>query len=93
MLELNKTYTPERQSIYSSIDWKLAVKEVWKRDKGFCKKCGKKNTGKMQYDIHHLESFSNKELRCEPNNLILLCHKCHLWVHSKENITKEFIHG
>ena len=33
----------------------------------------------------------NKEMRADENNLILLCVDCHRWVHSNENIDKEYI--
>ena len=32
-----------------------------------------------------------EELRAEPDNLVLLCKKCHLFVHSRKNKTSEFI--
>jgi len=35
--------------------------------------------------------FANKEIRADANNLVLLCVKCHRFVHSKKNINGEFI--
>jgi len=86
--------TPERQSVYSSEEWTNSVKEVWKRDNAFCQKCNKhhneeKNRG--NFHIHHIVSFMVRELRTDVNNLVLLCKECHKFVHSKENINKEFI--
>lgn len=87
--------TPERQAIYSSIEWTSAVKEVWKRDNAICQNCGKhhneeQNRGK--FHIHHLFSFAEyKHLRCNPDNLVLLCKECHLWVHSNENKENKFL--
>lgn len=83
--------TPDRQAIYSSIEWSNLVKQVWKRDKATCQRCKTKKIGNNQYHIHHIESFSNKEKRLDINNLILLCKKCHEWVHSNKNKNKEFI--
>ncbi len=85
--------TPERQAFYSSPEWKSAVKSVWKRDLATCQRCLKKNSGKQRYafDIHHIVSFSARELRAELSNLVLLCERCHYWVHSSENINREFI--
>jgi hypothetical protein len=86
--------TPERQAFYSSNEWVEAVKIVWKRDKNLCQKCGKNhNEEKFRgtFHIHHIVSFKVVELRASPENLILLCRSCHLWVHSKKNINKEFI--
>lgn len=79
--------TDERQAFYSSHEWKRVARLVRKRDK-VCQKCGKKNCKK---DIHHIVSFLVVEERTNPNNLILLCKKCHCWVHSNQNTNKEFI--
>ena len=85
--------TPERQACYSSPEWSEAVKAVWKRDKATCQRClsKKKNIRTIPFDIHHIVGFSNKELRTEPSNLVLLCEPCHYWVHSKKNTTNLFI--
>lgn len=86
--------SPERQAFYATPEWADAVKAVWKRDNATCQKCGKhhneaKNRG--TFHIHHIVSFMVKELRSEPNNLVLLCKECHRWVHSKKNANKEFL--
>lgn len=85
--------TPERQAVYSSVEWSDAVKEVWKRDSATCQKCGiKKNDDReVMFDIHHVVGFQDKSLRTEPNNLVLLCEPCHYWVHSRKNEKREFI--
>lgn len=84
--------TPERQAVYSSPEWKLVAKEVWIRDKRTCQRCGLVHKyGMPSFDIHHIVSFENKELRTEKTNLILLCEKCHLWTHSKKNKKKRFV--
>ena len=41
--------------------------------------------------VHHVIGFANKEIRADANNLVLLCVKCHRFVHSKKNINGEFI--
>lgn len=85
--------TPERQAFYSSQEWKEAVKSVYKRDNGECQRCKKRNRKgeRFAFDIHHIASFANRELRAELSNLVLLCEKCHYWVHGRENVNKEFI--
>lgn len=84
--------TPERQALYSSIEWKNVIEKVWKRDNGICSKCQKKYIWGDQFHIHHIKSFSlYPELRSELNNLVLLCSDCHHWVHSAKNVGKEFI--
>lgn len=84
--------TPERQAFYSSEEWARACSLVWKRDAATCQKCGQVKTDEAQeYHIHHIVSFSHKELRAEPSNLVLLCAKCHRWVHSKRNMERLFL--
>ena len=88
--------TPERQTFYRSEEWKEAVKTIWKRDNAICQRCGldhrtlnRKKARK--FHIHHIVSFEVKELRADVDNLILLCHSCHMWIHSRKNTKKEFI--
>jgi 5-methylcytosine-specific restriction endonuclease McrA len=89
--------TPERQAFYGTPEWKKTAGLVWRRDRATCQRCGiqKYNEEGIPLDIHHITSFAVKELRLELSNLILLCEKCHYWVHSRKNINKEFIkeHG
>lgn len=86
--------TPERQAFYSSDEWREAVKVVWERDNAICQRCGLDyravNRKANKFHIHHIVSFQAKELRADPDNLVLLCDKCHRWVHSSENVNKEF---
>lgn len=87
--------TPERQSVYSSKEWVNAVKQVWKRDNAICQNCGKKHNDKKHrgtFHIHHLLPFAEYDnLRCNADNLVLLCKECHLWVHSNENKENKFL--
>ena len=86
--------TPERQALYSSLEWGEAVKAVWKRDNGYCQRCGKRHNEpgvRGTFHIHHIMSFAARELRANPDNLILLCKSCHRFVHSKKNVNKEWL--
>lgn len=86
--------TPERQSLYRSRKWINVVKDVWARDDARCQVCNKRQDEDrdIQYDIHHIVPFADsKKLRCELSNLVLLCHSCHLWVHSNDNKENIFI--
>lgn len=83
--------SPERQAFYCSNEWLLVAQKVWKRDKAFCQNCNKKKKINDEFHIHHIISFSEIKLRTELSNLVLLCKKCHNWVHSKANTTKLFI--
>jgi hypothetical protein len=82
--------TPDRQAFYSKQVWKDAVVIVWKRDSATCQRCGlehkEEDNNKRKFHIHHVYSFEEyKLLRSNPDNLVLLCAKCHRWVHGKDN--------
>jgi len=89
--KLNPNYrggcTQERQLFYAGSEWKDVCSAVYKRDNAKCVRCGK--PGKMH--VHHIVSFSEKKYRADINNLVLLCVKCHRFVHSKKNINREYI--
>lgn len=83
--------TPKRQAFYRSTEWADAVKIVWERDGGICQRCGTENANRRKMHIHHIVGYENEDLIAEPSNLVLLCAKCHSFVHSKKNINREFI--
>lgn len=83
--------TPDRQSFYTTDEWRLARRVVYKRDQKTCQRCGKGFRSGLSFDIHHIKGFACVELRATPSNLVLLCEPCHYWVHSKENTQLEFI--
>lgn len=85
--------TPERQAVYCSEEWVLAVKAVWKRDNATCQVCGlhQNNFRDKKFHIHHIQSFMVVEKRCDPENLVLVCPPCHHFLHSNKNISKQFI--
>lgn len=94
--ELNHNWkggiTPERQALYGSFEWRLVTDTVLERDNHTCQRCAKViNLKKTRFHIHHIVPFAVVELRLELTNLVLLCHKCHAWVHSKKNVQREFI--
>jgi hypothetical protein len=85
--------TPERQALYSSLEWKRVYSFVWERDRATCQRCEKhieRRDGYVLY-VHHIVPFSCEQLRVSKENLVLLCTKCHGWVHSKKNTEKEFV--
>ena len=85
--------TPVRQKLYASEEWKKIVSYIWKRDNASCRRCNKiKLSNTDKYDIHHIISFQEEMYRCDTKNLVLLCKKCHRWVHGKENV-KDFLLG
>jgi 5-methylcytosine-specific restriction endonuclease McrA len=86
--------SPERQSFYATDEWKAVALFVRNRDDFRCQRCQYrhgKGIKRRGLDIHHIVSFMVRELRAEPTNLILLCEPCHYWVHSSENVNRDFI--
>lgn len=85
--------TPERQAFYASEAWRAAARAVYARDRATCQRCGlcRNDHRDVPFDIHHIVSFAYAPLRCEVSNLVLLCERCHYWVHSRENTEGRFI--
>lgn len=85
--------TPERQALYSSKEWSNIVLNIWKRDKATCRNCNKSQNDNRdnKFHIHHIISFQNIKYRKEISNLVLLCPKCHRFIHSKKNINNKYI--
>jgi HNH endonuclease len=77
--------TPLRQLVYSSLERKLAVKIVWERDGSVCSECGAFQANRRRMHLHHIKSFATcVEGRCDPDNIVLLCSKCHGKRHRKQ---------
>ena len=87
--------TPERQTFYRSAEWKAVVKEVWKRDDGRCRRCALDyrtvDRASESFHIHHIDGFQIVDRRADSDNLILVCVRCHRWIHSAENALREFL--
>ena len=85
--------TADRQSFYTSQEWKSACSSVWVRDDAKCQRCGldhRIDKG-IPMHIHHIVSFKVENLRADIGNLILLCEPCHHFVHSRRNLSYEFL--
>lgn len=86
--------TPERQAFYATEQWRKVEKYVRERDNNTCQLCGMKQPEdcKRQFHIHHIYKFDkNERLRAHPDNLVVLCHKCHMFVHSSKNTEHKFM--
>lgn len=85
--------TPERQAFHGSREWAEASLAVWRRDNGTCRRCAaiaNKSPG-TKFDVHHIVGFEVVALRAVVRNLVLLCRKCHRFVHSKGNINRDYL--
>lgn len=85
--------SPIRARLYARVEWDDAVAAVWERDKGYCQRCNAYTTYRRKMHIHHIEPISTSERVYDLDNLVLLCAKCHSWVHHKHNIAREFLKG
>jgi hypothetical protein len=78
---------PWNKNIYGndpySIDWTASLRRsIRERDRYTCQLCGDLQSDKA-FDVHHIDY--NKQ-NCDPNNLVTLCHPCHM----KTNNNREY---
>jgi len=87
--------SPKRNSFYSRYNWKVIYSKVLERDKNHCKRCNEEIDYSVakSFHVHHIIPFQNGEAQSDIdiNNLVLLCNKCHGFVHSRRNIENEYI--
>lgn len=94
--EYYKKYNNEKrknQDFYNSKSWSLTRKQINNRDRGLCRLCYSKGIITYSECVHHIEEVDNNiELRCNADNLISLCSKCHKEIHllykAKADMTK-----
>ena len=95
--ELNPNWkggvSTERQTFYSSTEWKKACSFVWIRDEATCQRCGIKADNGLPIHVHHIRGFEYEKTRADVPNLVLLCEVCHRLIHSRKNTLNEFIRG
>lgn len=65
-----------------SLDWTMTLKRsIRECDKYTCKNCGEQQ-GDRALDVHHID-YNKKN--CSPENLISLCHRCHMLTQTKRD--------
>jgi 5-methylcytosine-specific restriction endonuclease McrA len=67
---------------YSSQQWQHTRDYVFKRDKGLCQDCLKKNKVTPAEEVHHIkpitpDNIMDPSITLNENNLISLCKECH----------------
>jgi len=95
---LNHNYvdgsSPERQRMYAQSEGKEFLRAAHRAGGYCCARCGGKQDRANPLHVHHLKAWAgNPDLRFDLSNVAVLCRKCHLFVHSKKNASKEFICG
>jgi hypothetical protein len=84
--------TPEKQLFSGQKKWKQCCKFIWKRDNATCQRCRERfNHTQQTFEVHHIRPFWTGKQRTAYSNLILVCRKCHTWIHSKKNLNRNFI--
>jgi hypothetical protein len=84
--------TPEKQLFSGQKEWKQCCKDIWKRDNATCQRCKERfNHTQQTFEVHHIRPFWTGKQRTDYANLILVCRKCHTWIHSKKNLNRNFI--
>lgn len=84
--------SPERQRVQSSAEYQEFLRRVEIRDGHHCRRCGQYSAKKRGMHVHHIYAWEDfPELRTDVDNGVLLCRRCHEWVHSAENIDREWL--
>ena len=71
-------YHHENKSFYRSDTWKRVADYVYERESGRCQRCGKFVYGRSAHRHHVVPIKDNPNLKLDPNNIRLLCPKCHV---------------
>lgn len=85
--------SPDRQRIYSTYQWRCLIEFVYIRDGGKCRRCHCQIEAKhKQQHHHHFWSWDEyPEFRLHPDNVMLICRECHEWIHSSENVDRNWM--
>ena len=71
-------YHSENKPFYRSDPWQFMRSQVYERERGLCQRCKSFVFGRRAH-VHHVVPISRDvTLKLEPNNLRLLCPKCHI---------------
>lgn len=79
-------YHHENKSFYRTQAWKDVGDFVYEREGGCCQRCGRFVFGRQAHRHHVVPIKKNELLKLDPNNIRLLCPKCHV---IEENETDE----
>ncbi|EAG8700728.1 HNH endonuclease [Listeria monocytogenes] len=85
-----KNYPSKNKSFYKTQAWEDLRIDVYIRDAGRCRNCGKVVFGRDAQVHHIIPIWKNPELKLDIENVILVCAECHPLLeekppHSKNN--------
>lgn len=84
--------SPDRQRSYVQAKGREFLKAVYARDEYRCRRCGAAKSGPRSIHAHHIKPWAgNPDLRFDTSNAVTLCRACHLWVHSRANVAREWL--
>ncbi|MGP4038342.1 HNH endonuclease [Gracilibacillus sp. D59] len=73
----SNNYKHSNKSLYNSSAWKQVADYVYERDRGCCQRCDKFVFGKQAHKHHIIPVKIRPDLKLDPDNIKLLCNKCH----------------
>lgn len=71
-------YKHDNKSLYNSAVWKRLTSFVYEDREGKCERCGKFVFGKDAHNHHIIPVREAPHLKLNPDNIKLLCGKCHV---------------
>lgn len=91
-------YDDKERTNYSKFIHKKIIKEIYNKYNGICQLCNKSLERKVgKYIGHHIDILLTKKDKkeyLETKNRILLCSKCHIYVHKQfKELQKYFANG
>jgi len=79
-------YHHDNKPVYRSQEWKSVCEVVDMREHNACQNCGRIVFGRNKQHHHIVPIKDNPQLEFEPDNIMLLCARCHPIVeHEQEN--------
>ena len=74
------------RAFYKSAAWQACRSSYWRQVGGLCEDCLKAGRFTPGVEVHHIEELTpdnigNPAVTLNPDNLVLLCHDCHMARH------------
>lgn len=83
-------YHHDNKSFYRTKEWQDVADFVYEREGGCCQRCGRFVFGRQAHRHHVIPIKKNEMLKLDPNNIRLLCPKCHVIEENEADEKKVF---